>query len=110
LLLLSTITTLSGNALTAASNVANGAGNNNNNKVALLAFYDNPRSQFLNAKPILDQYGFKATFFVACNWLEKQGRMTWQDIAALQNQGHDIESQSMNHKRLTKLSASDFGL
>ena len=71
LLLLSTITTPFGNALTATSNAAN-----NNNKVVLLAFYDNPGSQVLNAKPILDQYGFKATFFVVCNWLGKQGRMS----------------------------------
>ena len=79
----------------------------NSNKVVLLAFYDNPKSQFENAKPILDKYGFKATFFVVCNWLGRPDRMTWQDINTLQDEGHDIESHSMNHKRLNHLSASD---
>jgi hypothetical protein len=114
MLLLSSTTIISTpfqNALSVNNN-SNNAGmdnNNNNSKVVMLVFSDNPKNQFINAKPILDKYGFKATFFVVCNWLGKQGRMMWQDIAALQNQGRDIESQSMNHKRLTKLSASDLG-
>jgi hypothetical protein len=32
--------------------------------------------------------------------------MTWQDIAQLHREGHDIESHSMTHKRLNKLSTS----
>ena len=114
LMLLSTITTHFGNALTVTGNFSNGSsnpggGNSNtdNNKVVLLAFYDNPKSQFLNAKPILDQYGFKATFFVVCNWLGRPDRMTWQDVAALQNDGQDIESHSMNHKNIDHLSAAN---
>jgi hypothetical protein len=31
--------------------------------------------------------------------------MTWQDVAALQNDGQDIESHSMNHKNIDHLSA-----
>ena len=108
LLLLSTITTPFGNALTLTSNATtNDAAVGNNNKVVLLAFYDNPKSQFENAKPILDQYGFKATFFVVCNWLGQPDRMTWQDVAALQNDGQDIESHSMNHRNIDHLSAAD---
>ena len=93
------------NALAASNSTAvqNGAAdgssnNSNSNKIVLLAFYDNPKSQFENAKPILDQYGFKATFFVVCNWLGQQqpDRMTWQDVAALQNDGQDIETGIFN--------------
>ena len=85
-----------------------GSNNNNNNKVVTLVFSDNPKNQILNAKPILDQYGFKATFFVVCNWVGRgEDKMTWQDISTLQNEGHDIESHSMNHKLLNELSASD---
>ena len=79
-----------------------------NNKVVFLNFYDSFESPFLNAKPILDQYGFKATFFIVCNWMGQDAEhMTWQDIAALQNDGQDIESHSMNHKHLDHVSASD---
>jgi hypothetical protein len=33
------------------------------NKVVILTFGDTIKSQFTNAKPILDQYGFKALTF-----------------------------------------------
>ena len=33
--------------------------------------------------------------------------MTWQDIGELHKEGHDIESHSMNHKRLNKLSYTE---
>ena len=31
--------------------------------------------------------------------------MNWQEVSTLQKEGHDIESHTMNHKDLTKLSA-----
>jgi peptidoglycan/xylan/chitin deacetylase (PgdA/CDA1 family) len=80
------------------------------NKVVILNFYDDVKSQFTNAKPILDKYGFKGTFFIVCNWAgavkSQTPRMTWQDINQLYREGHDIESHTMTHKRLNKLSAS----
>jgi peptidoglycan/xylan/chitin deacetylase (PgdA/CDA1 family) len=77
------------------------------NKVVILNFYDDIKSQFTNAKPILDKYGFKSTFFIVCNWAGSEAsRMTWQDINQLYREGHDIESHSMTHHRLNKLSAS----
>ncbi|MGH9974198.1 MAG: polysaccharide deacetylase family protein, partial [Nitrososphaeraceae archaeon] len=37
-------------------------------KVVILNFDDGRKSQFTHAKPILDKYGFKATFYVVCNY------------------------------------------
>src|ERR1051325_5655843 len=78
----------------------------NSNEVVILNFYDDDISQFTNAKPILDKYGFKVTFFIVCNWAnsDNRSRMTWQEINQLYREGHDIESHSMTHKRLNKLS------
>ena len=39
------------------------------NKVVVLTFGDIHKSQFTNAKPILDKYGFKGSFFVTCLWV-----------------------------------------
>jgi len=77
-------------------------------KVVILTFDDNWKSQFTNARPALDKYGFKATFFVICNYVGRDNntRMNWQDVLNLQKEGHDIESHTMNHKNLNKLSAS----
>ena len=51
----------------------------NNNKV-VLSFDDNRIGDFTYAKPILDKYGFKATFFVICGKTTDSGLMNWQDI------------------------------
>jgi len=90
------------------------SGNNNSpsstNKVVILNFYDNDIGQFTNAKPILDKYGFKGTFFIVCSWASSDNnpsRMNWQQITQLYNEGHDINSHSTSHKVLSKLSADD---
>ncbi|MGB6530239.1 MAG: polysaccharide deacetylase family protein [Candidatus Nitrosopolaris sp.] len=77
-----------------------GAVNNSNNKVVMIGFDDGWKSQITYAKPILDKYGFKASFFVVCNYADSGNirRMNWQDIAALQKDGMDIESHTMDHK------------
>jgi peptidoglycan/xylan/chitin deacetylase (PgdA/CDA1 family) len=81
-----------------------------NHNVVILNFYDDVKSQITNAKPILDKYGFKGTFFIVCNWAgavrSQTPRMTWQDINQLYREGHDIESHTMTHKRLDQLSSS----
>jgi peptidoglycan/xylan/chitin deacetylase (PgdA/CDA1 family) len=43
---------------------------NNNAKVVIINFDDSHKNQYTYAKPILDKYGFKATFFKVCNWVE----------------------------------------
>jgi peptidoglycan/xylan/chitin deacetylase (PgdA/CDA1 family) len=71
----------------------------NSNKVIMLGFDDGWKSQMTYAKPILDKYGFKASFFIVCNYVNSGEirRMNWQDIARLQKDGMDIESHSMTH-------------
>ena len=74
-------------------------------KVVSFIFSDGLKSQFTNAKRILDKYGFKATFDVICNYVDKKdGYMNWTDIKTLRDEGHDIGSHSMSHVRLTDLS------
>ena len=77
-------------------------------KVVILTFGDTLKSQFTNAKPILDKYGFKGSFFITClSVASSKSDMTWQDISALQNDGQDIESKAMTHRMMTQLSPSD---
>lgn len=71
-------------------------------KVVILNFDDNRDTQFTVAKPILDKYGFKATFYVVCKYLDnKRGYMNWTQLETLYNEGHDIGSHTMNHKNLS---------
>ena len=82
----------------------------NSSKVIMLAFDDSPKSQFTLAKPVLDKYGYKGNFFTVCNFVNRgsenvdKSRMNWQDLKALQQQGHDIESHTMTHTDLNNKS------
>jgi peptidoglycan/xylan/chitin deacetylase (PgdA/CDA1 family) len=84
--------------------------NNNNDKFVIINFDDSHQSDYTYAEPILDKYGFKATFFEVCNWIEagyheSDISVTWQQIAALQQDGMDIESHTMTHPNLNDLSS-----
>ena len=77
-------------------------------KVVILNFDDGRKSQFTQAKPILDKYRFKATFYVVCNYLEnKPGYMDWKEVKQLYEDGNDIGSHSMSHAHLGNLSKKD---
>jgi len=90
-----------------SSRVNNGGGVASNNKLVMIGFDDSYKSQILYAKPILDKYGFKASLFEVCTWIGKtKDRQTWQDVAALQHDGMDIESHTMTHAHLPMLLSS----
>jgi len=78
----------------------------NSTKLIILAFDDSSKTQFNLAKPVLDKYGFKGSFFTVCTFVDNASngvdlsRMTWNDIKTLQMQGHDIESHTMTHTDL----------
>jgi peptidoglycan/xylan/chitin deacetylase (PgdA/CDA1 family) len=75
------------------------------NKVVMINFDDGLKSQLIYAKPILDKYGFKASFFIICGRVgTERSSMNWQDIAELRKDGMDIESHSMTHTNLNELS------
>ncbi|MGB8035079.1 MAG: polysaccharide deacetylase family protein [Nitrososphaeraceae archaeon] len=81
-----------------------------NTKAVIINFDDGSIGQYTYAKPILDKYGFKATFFIVCNYANYNyggGYMNWQQVTQLQNDGMDIESHSMNHKDLGTLPVAD---
>jgi peptidoglycan/xylan/chitin deacetylase (PgdA/CDA1 family) len=82
----------------------------NNTKIVILTFGDTVKSQFTTAKPILDEYGFKASFFITCGYVGDQTqmqRLNWNDIVALQQDGQDIESKGMTHADLNNLSPKE---
>ncbi len=74
-------------------------------KIVILNFDDGRKTQFTQAKPVLDKYEFEATFYVVCNYLKNHdGYMNWKEVKQLYKEGHDIGSHSMNHAHLGGLS------
>jgi peptidoglycan/xylan/chitin deacetylase (PgdA/CDA1 family) len=80
-----------------------------NDKVMIINFDDSFKNQFLYAKPILDKYGFKATFFEVCGWVGSFpiSKKSWQDLEALRQDGMDIESHTMTHAHPNTLSTAE---
>ena len=92
-------------ASTLGGNISKGV---SSNKVVMIGFDDGWKSQITYAKPILDKYGLKASFFVVCNYVNSGDirRMNWQDIATLQQDRMDVQSHTMDHKPLDKMSTN----
>ena len=76
---------------------------NNNNKFVVLTFDDGLKSQYTNAKPILDTYGYKASFSIICEDVGKADHMSWQEINTLEEEGHDIGAHTITHRSLTEM-------
>ncbi len=72
-------------------------------------FDDGLKSQFDYAKPVLDQFEFKGTFYVLPPYLAENNQEliwrygTWSEFESLANEGHEIGSHTMNHDTLTLL-------
>jgi len=64
-------------ASTLDGNISNGV--SSSKKVVMIGFDDGWKSQITYAKPILDKYGLKASFFVVCNYVNSGDirRMNW---------------------------------
>ncbi|MDW0120736.1 MAG: polysaccharide deacetylase family protein [Nitrososphaeraceae archaeon] len=93
----------------------------NMEKSVIIIFDRGYDTQFKNAKPILDKYGFKVSFFIICNFIDGNGYyklengkeeledsftpMNWDQIRLLSKEGHDIESHGMEHRYLLNLSS-----
>ena len=55
--------------------------------------------------PLLDTYGFRATFFVPASWVEvRDTTMSWSQLRELISMGHRVQSHSSSHPALTHCS------
>jgi peptidoglycan/xylan/chitin deacetylase (PgdA/CDA1 family) len=97
-----------GTGIGSSSNYSSSSSNNNNSsKLVILNFDDGFQNQYTYAKPILDKYAFKASFFVVCNYAGKPDRMSWQEITTLHDEGYDVESHSMNHNHMNLMTPDE---
>jgi len=67
-----------------------------------ITFDDGERSQYLNAAPLLAKHGISATYFVTPGLIGTAAKfLGWDELKALQNAGHSIQSHGWSHKFLT---------
>ncbi len=82
-------------------------------KVVCIVFDDGWQSQYDNALPILNNFGYKASFaiitsYVGTAWGNSEGLsyMSWNEIVKLADEGNDIESHTYSHPNLATLPIS----
>ncbi|AJA46254.1 polysaccharide deacetylase family protein [Clostridium pasteurianum DSM 525 = ATCC 6013] len=74
-------------------------------KSVVLTFDDAYKDNYTNAYPILKEFGFKATIFVITGGTDKIGAyLTSDQIKEMYANGIDIQSHTVNHEDLDKLS------
>lgn len=67
-----------------------------------ITFDDGPVSQFVIARPILNEFALPAMFFITTAWVAvRQSVMTWEQIRELRRLGHLVGSHTHTHPLLT---------
>jgi peptidoglycan/xylan/chitin deacetylase (PgdA/CDA1 family) len=72
------------------------------NAVAL-TFDDGYADAFTTALPVLQRYGFTATFYIITGPVGQPGYMSWEQLAALRDAGMEIGAHTIDHFDLTTL-------
>lgn len=69
--------------------------------------FDDCLASQLQAAAMLEARGMRGTFFINSAKLGLSGRLTVDQVRALQNAGHEIGGHTLTHPHLTELSADD---
>jgi peptidoglycan/xylan/chitin deacetylase (PgdA/CDA1 family) len=72
-------------------------------KPIVLTFDDGWSSDWRIATPILQRLGWKAEFFIATEWVEQPGFMTWAEVRDAAAAGMSIQSHSLTHPDLDRI-------
>lgn len=74
-----------------------------------ITFDDGWTSQYENALPLLEKYGIKGTFYIISDTLvpgKYDGYMSKAQVLTLHTKGHDIQSHTVTHAHLPKVTAA----
>ena len=72
----------------------------------VLTFDDGFAEHYELVAPLVEKYGFRATFNVIVECIGKKGYMTWDQLRDLNQRGHAIENHTYSHQNLLKLAAA----
>ncbi|MEM7799439.1 MAG: polysaccharide deacetylase family protein [Chloroflexota bacterium] len=78
-------------------------------KSVVITFDDGYVDNYEIAYPILEEFGYKGTFFIVTEFVDfgYEGYMTWEMIEEMAAAGHRFESHTKSHPDLSKLSRGD---
>ncbi len=79
-------------------------------KPVMLTFDDGDLTQYTNALPVLDKYGFKASFYIMTVAIGRRGKQHYMDktqLKDLSDKGHVIAAHTWDHQNVKKLSTPE---
>lgn len=68
----------------------------------VITFDDGYKSVLTVAKPILDEFGFRASIFLITDSVGAKRNLSWDDVKQLAAAGWDVGSHTVTHSNLTK--------
>ncbi len=71
--------------------------------IVTIAFDDGIDTQFENAFPVMQEHGFNGTFYIITSLIGTDGYMNMSDLHALQGNGSEIGSHTVDHQEMTSL-------
>lgn len=77
-------------------------------KTIMITFDDGSVSQFSNALAPLEQYGFKAVFFLMTVTLDRPGYLSSEQVRMITKQGHVIGCHTWDHHTVTQFTFKDW--
>jgi peptidoglycan/xylan/chitin deacetylase (PgdA/CDA1 family) len=76
-------------------------------KALALTFDDGYEDAFTTVWPVLQRYGFTATFYIISGFVGQPGYMSWEQLAALRDSGMEIGAHTIDHYDLTTLDPAE---
>jgi peptidoglycan/xylan/chitin deacetylase (PgdA/CDA1 family) len=73
----------------------------------ILSFDDDWESQYTYAFPLLEKYGFTATFYIWTAVVGREHHMTWDEISTLARAGMQIGCHTITHPYLTRVKSDE---
>jgi peptidoglycan/xylan/chitin deacetylase (PgdA/CDA1 family) len=82
--------------------LADVCGTHMRHRMPVISFDDGHASHHRYALPLLEQFGYRGTFFVIAGFIGKRsGFMSWDELRELHSCGHSVQSHGWSHVPLT---------
>lgn len=72
-----------------------------------LTFDDGYIDAYTDVLPVLQRYGFTATFYIVNNFVGQPPYLNWEQVAALHTAGMEIGAHTLDHLDLTQIAPAD---
>jgi len=79
------------------------------NKPVILTFDDGNRDNYINAYPLLKEYGYVGTFFLVTDYIDGKypGYFSWEQVKEMSRNGMEFGAHTCSHPNLTEQPADE---